>query len=522
MTPPDVTYSVALMVAGLVCLTAGGFVLQTRRTSSGSLPLAILLFALSWWDLTYSLFWADAPAPFSNFWLYITYAGAVIVPGALLLFALQISGEERWARFPFSAVLMVEPVLVLVLLFTDAQHGLFFGGGQTEHIGVIRSGGPVFLANLVYSYLLILAAFILLVRRFIQTSGIYRKQVGVILIGIGFPWLNSIVFVAGLSPFPNADNTPFSFTIAGLAFTYALFRYRLLDIIPIARHVLIENMSDGVLVLDAQNRLVDINPAAERVLGFEQGLRIGQSVETVFAEWAELVEAFYDANETYAVVPIGNPPQGYFDLKISSLYDHDNRFLGRLIVWHDITALKRAQDELQEQAIRDPLTGLYNRRHLNEALEREIMRARLENYPISFVMIDIDYFKTINDTFGHHAGDIILQKLATQLLSQTRIGDIVCRYGGEEFLVVLPNVTAEIAFQIAERWRRVFLGSTMPLEYVDAKATVSCGIAEFPLAGDTRHELISAADKALYQAKQGGRNRVIVWQTQFSDEYLEK
>ena len=522
MTPPNIAYSVALMVAGLICLTAGGFVLQMRRTALGSIPLVILLFALSWWDLTYSLFWAGAPAPYPNFWLYITYVGAVVVPVTLTLIAMQISGKSYWVRAPFIAALSVEPLLVLILLFTDPWHGLFFAGKETQNIGMIMAAGPVFWANVIYSYLLVLIAFILLIRRFFQTSGIYKKQIGVILVGIGFPWLNSIIFVLGLSPFPNADNTPLSFTIAGLAFTYALFHYGLLDIIPIARHVLIENMGDGVLVLDSQNRLVDINPAAEQVLGLNEKSRIGESIETVFSAWAEIVEAFHDVKATDTIIPIGDPPQGYFDLRISPLYDNDRRFLGRLVVWHDITTLKRAQAELQEQAIRDPLTGLYNRRYLDETLERELVRARRENLPIGFVMIDIDRFKNINDAFGHHAGDAILQKLATQLLGQTRIGDIVCRYGGEEFLVVLPNVTAEIAFQIAERWRRIFLGSTMPLDYINAKASISCGISEFPVDGNTRQELISSADKALYYAKQTGRNQVIIWQDEWNKQEAEE
>jgi diguanylate cyclase (GGDEF)-like protein len=111
-----------------------------------------------------------------------------------------------------------------------------------------------------------------------------------------------------------------------------------------------------------------------------------------------------------------------------------------------------------------------------------------------------------------------LQKLATHLLSQTRFGDIVCRYGGEEFLVVLPNVTAEIAMQIAERWRRVFLGTTMPFEYIDAKATISCGLSEFPADGNTSQELIAMADKALYCAKQTGRNQVVSWQNELKKQ----
>lgn len=507
------------MLAGAICLVAGILILQTRRKAPGSIPLGIFMFALSWWDLTYSLFWANTAAPYPNFWLYITYISAVIVPAAVMMFALQISGLGRLLRRPIVLALCIEPMLVLAALFTDPQHGLFFGETPTQKIGMILGGGPVFWTNVVYSYLLILIGTIVLVRRFMQTSGIYRKQIAVILVAIGFPWLSSILFVLGFRPFPNADNTPLLFTIAGLASTYAVLRYRLLNIIPIARHVLIENMSDGLLVLDSQNRLVDINPAAEQVLRFRKKSRIGEPVEDVFSEWSDVVKALYNVNNIRVEVSIDYPSKSYLDLKVSPLYDGNRNLIGRLVVWRDITPLKKAQAELQEQAIRDPLTGLYNRRYLLERVDLEFARARRENQPISFVMVDIDHFKNVNDNFGHKAGDIILQKLAAQLLSRTRIGDIACRYGGEEFLVVLPNIKAEKAHQIAERWRKLFMGSTMPLEYTDIKITVSCGVSEFPLHGGTSEELIATADKALYYAKQTGRNRVVIWKKGSMDRF---
>ena len=131
MAPPNTIYSSALMLAGMICLVAGVLVLQTRRTALGAIPLAVLMFGLSWWDLTYSLFWAGAPAPYSNFWLYVTYVGAVVVPPALMLFVLQLSGISRWLHTSFLLALCVEPLLVLIGLFTDPWHGLFFAGQQT-------------------------------------------------------------------------------------------------------------------------------------------------------------------------------------------------------------------------------------------------------------------------------------------------------------------------------------------------------------------------------------------------------
>jgi diguanylate cyclase (GGDEF)-like protein/PAS domain S-box-containing protein len=179
-----------------------------------------------------------------------------------------------------------------------------------------------------------------------------------------------------------------------------------------------------------------------------------------------------------------------------------------------LDAIKELQVELREQAIRDPLTGLYNRRYLNEMLLRELAHAKRDNYPVSFVMIDIDHFKDVNDQYGHSVGDAILQKLSNLLMSQTRYGDIVCRYGGEEFLAILLNTKAEVAFQIAERWRLSFIGSTLLLDHDQSKATISSGISEFPSHGKADKELFFKADQAMYQAKAKGRNRVVIWQAE--------
>jgi len=218
---------------------------------------------------------------------------------------------------------------------------------------------------------------------------------------------------------------------------------------------------------------------------------------------------------------------------ISPIIDSHGVITHYLAVKEDITERKQAQDEIQranqklrlqleaiqllqaelrEQAIRDPLTGLYNRRYLDETLERELARATRENYPVSFMVSDIDHFKKINDTYGHYAGDIVLKNLAAQLTSNARVGDIICRYGGEEFLVILPDVSTEIAHQIAERSRKAFQESKVVIDNIEIQATLSCGIATFPEHGTKSAELIAVADRAMYQAKSDGRNRVSISQ----------
>jgi diguanylate cyclase (GGDEF)-like protein/PAS domain S-box-containing protein len=166
---------------------------------------------------------------------------------------------------------------------------------------------------------------------------------------------------------------------------------------------------------------------------------------------------------------------------------------------------------LQQQAIRDPLTGLFNRRYLDETLERELQRAERHQHPISIIMIDIDHFKRFNDIYGHHAGDLLLQAVGQFLRTHTRGEDIACRYGGEEFVLVLPEASLEEARRRAEHIR-----TAMKHIFVEHNGqmlggnTISLGVAVFPTHGTTADYLIDEADRALYQAKGAGRNCVVV------------
>lgn len=171
----------------------------------------------------------------------------------------------------------------------------------------------------------------------------------------------------------------------------------------------------------------------------------------------------------------------------------------------------KLRDSLRQQSIRDPLTGLFNRRYLEETLSLEIERARRSNSPFSVIMMDLDHFKRFNDTHGHEAGDVVLQTLGRFLLRHVRGGDIACRYGGEEFTLVLPGTTVELARQRAEE-----LSAGVRTLHIDFNGSslgplsLSVGVATFPNHGEGAELLLQAADVALYQAKGEGRDRVVV------------
>jgi diguanylate cyclase (GGDEF)-like protein len=173
----------------------------------------------------------------------------------------------------------------------------------------------------------------------------------------------------------------------------------------------------------------------------------------------------------------------------------------------------RMRESLHAQAQRDSLTGLYNRRYLDETLPRKIHHAGRYNQPISLLILDIDNFKVINDTFGHDSGDIVIKDLANIMLSAIRSDDVVCRYGGEEFIMILPNAALEIALERAEQLRESISKLSVSSNGRQlGRVTVSIGLSTFPEHGASRDELIMKADLALSKAKSGGKNQVVVSQ----------
>ncbi|RME43081.1 MAG: GAF domain-containing protein, partial [Chloroflexi bacterium] len=255
------------------------------------------------------------------------------------------------------AWLAVEPTITILLAWTNPWHGLMWRGYALDSRGpltvLVPNYGPWLWVNVAYSYLLIAVGTYQFIVGLWRSSTPYRAQIAFILAGAFVPWIANILFLFNLGPVPNVDFTPFAFTFTGIVIAVGLFRFQLLDLVPIARDMIVEAMNDGVIVLDTQNRIVDLNPAAGRVIGRRASEAVGQPAFELLHISPDLVEHCDDAAGAQEEIVVGEgEAQCCYDLRIMPLHDRRKNRVGCLITLHDITARRKAEHALQEREAR--------------------------------------------------------------------------------------------------------------------------------------------------------------------------
>ena len=526
-------YVILLFVSALTSLIISIIIL--RREAPGATSLGGVMLGTFVWSGAYAMSWSVSALDERVFWLKVMYFGMAAIPSLFLSFTLKITHHEAWLTRRNSILLSIEPVVTAIIAWAwfPAVLTSVEVRGVNGYLIPFFTRGPWFWVHAVYSYALILMALYVLLVSSRRANPFFRRQYMIVLLGSAIPFAASVYTQVSFKELADLDLAPISFGVSSIIFAYAVFRHQFMDLLPVARGRLIENMSDGVLVIDEQGRIVDANPAMLGILKEPSTSFIGMKLSEVMRGWMDTDDPLWRNNETRTELRLRHDASRYMDLRMTPLYDHRQRLNGRVIVFRDITDRKRAerdllrandrlhsqlieigilQNQLREQAIRDPLTNLFNRRYLDETLERELSRAEREGYPLCVAMMDIDHFKNVNDVYGHEAGDAVLRGLSDTVTAWSRHGDFACRYGGEEFVLVMPNIHPSAAVERAMDLHREIEGMNIEYGRFNLSVTISMGIALYPEHGDTREELLRAADRALYQAKHAGRNRVSVYE----------
>jgi PAS domain S-box-containing protein len=347
-TPYILPLIASSLIAGLVAL----YVWDRRTTASGARALVLLALASAEWSMGYALEIAGADLETKLFWGKSQYIGIVLVPLSWVIFAYVYSTQGTRMTRRTVSLLSIVPLITLILAFTTESHGLIWKAVRIQTVGTFSAleviHGEWFWINLIYSYILLVVGTIFILRALYQTKGLFRRQNVMLLIAVLIPWVGNVLYVTKLSPIPNLDITPFAFAISISVFAWGIFNYRLGHLAPLARDLVVENMRDGMIVLDAQGNIVDINPAVQKVLGLAASQAIGQRARDIFRATPSLIERYANMLEGQDEIALGEgESQIWYELRMSPLVDSHDRLLGRVVTVRNITEKKRTEEALR-------------------------------------------------------------------------------------------------------------------------------------------------------------------------------
>jgi diguanylate cyclase (GGDEF)-like protein len=679
----DYTFFAAVLHVTTIVSVCVALLLSRRRGSHGTDTLILLMCAVAEWAFASGLEAASVGLAQKILWAKLEYLGAVSAPTLFMIFTLKYCQLNRFLSRRFLLLYSIVPLGIFAMVVTNDWHGLIwnsFTPSLTLPNSIIYGHGIGFYVLIAYDYAVVLIGMGVMLRAWIQSKKPYRRQTGIILISSIFPILSGLAYALGLNLFPGLDITPISFLVTGLILALGVIHFRMFDLAPVAPHILIENMNDGILVLDAKDRIVDVNPMAESILAASATNLLGQPVSDVLQSLGPLLKSIKATGELRTEILSREEPPRYYDLQVKSLLEKNKKVIGRLFSFRDVTRYRQAEIQLAHQneelriierinlaitagldiqqtiktlheqcnhvvpidsfyvalydeeqslvtvplyyehgdyqtgtlrdinerpgtigdvirtrqtlylhdninpvtrplnsnvdlryqtrsyigiplmqrdkvvgvmsiqnyrpnayredqirmleriavhaaiaienarlyaevqrlAIIDELTGIYNYRGLLELGKREVERARRFKHPLSILFFDIDDFRNFNNTYSHTAGNIVLQTVVRHCRSVLRSVDVFTRFGGDEFVALLPETDLTSAETVAQRLINQIAATKIATQYGDLSVTISIGLAT--LKSDTLDltELIDRANLAEHQAKQGQKSALAI------------
>lgn len=631
-------YSVLYALTTLISLVVAAITLR-HRDARGAVSLAALMLGIAVWSASDAAMWSAASIDQQVFWLNLGNLGVWMVSVAVLTAAFEIAEMRQWLS-PRRLIPIAAIAFVLISMSWPNPGNLYYSRFVAHAVGAHTyyeaEFGVLHWVYNAYAYAMVIAAFAILIHIAVRHTGAERTQAVILVAGGLVPLVGDILTESRIIPLAYLNLTPLAFLITGALWLTAILRGTLLDVLPVARGVLVEQLPDGVIVVDGRGLVADVNPAAAAMLGkplrdllrrpAESVLRDLTGAHSVLGEtdpqrtvlpyashagprYLELgitpllgsegppprlvtlrdvtderrtrdrlkltrmvfntanegilvatphsgdgiSETVVEVNDAYcrmtgysaeqligASAPFLNsdrhPPQ-FFEtvrdflystggwrgevwqtradgkafptwLSLSVALDDDGSASKIVAVVTDLTDIRSAEDELRFNATHDPLTGLPNRILFDDRLKQGLAYARRAGSGLAVFLIDLDNFKTVNDTMGHSWGDELLVAVALRFRTMMRESDTVGRHGGDEFAFVLPGIDDPVQVEAAAHRLLETLAQPYRLGPNEMHISASIGVAMYPGDGEDATTLVQHADIAMYGAKRFGRRRV--------------
>ena len=345
-------YILPLVASSIIAGCVAIYVWRRRATASGATALVLLALACAEWSLGYALEIAGADLPTKILWGKSQYIGIATVPLLWVIFAYSYSTKGIRMTRRNIILLSIVPAITLILAFTNELHDLIWKDIRIHTVGTFSAlevtHGFWFWMNWMYSNTLLLLGAIFILQSFNRTKGLFRRQNIILLVAVLTPWFGNVLYVSGSSPSLNLDIRPFVFTISVVVFAWGIFSLKLVNLAPVARDLVVEKMPDGMIVLDAQGNIVDLNPALQKALGVSASQVIGQSAKDLFSAWPALVERYAKTLEAQDEIVFGEgESQRWYELRMSPLVGSHDRLLGRVVTVRSISERKQMEEALR-------------------------------------------------------------------------------------------------------------------------------------------------------------------------------
>lgn len=444
------------------------------------------------------------------FWNQVQYFGIPFFPALWLLVSILYTERDKKLTRTGWFLIFIVPCLTFIARLTNSLHGLYYTDMQVKTTNGVTlmflSKGPWYVVQMLYVLVALVMCSWFYYKRFRSSEGYDRKPFRLLLIASILPYL-SLILVA-----LNMGGTGIDFTAVILPpcvylINIALTRYNFMEIKALARERVFINSELGFVILDKNDFVVDYNNTSLKLFKWLDIDLKHISLNALLKDHPTFLNDIMTLRE-FTLTANDQGQRKFIDLHIQNIQGH-NQVAGRLMTLSDVTEKEQLRERLVSMANTDVLSGLSTRRHFNECASEIFSRAKRYNETFSVLMMDIDYFKRINDSYGHQAGDEVIRRFANLLLSTFRDSDIVGRMGGEEFAVIMLNSSRETAFQKSEEFRQIVEHTKMTFESQEFHITVSIGLVEMTPSTASFDTLLNKADHLLYEAKEKGRNRTM-------------
>lgn len=447
-----------------------------------------------------------------KFWLMMEYFALPFIPVFILLMCLEYTSQKP-SQWIFSGLFVI-PVITIFMHNTNELHHFYYSSvglrNDTPFPILKLAGGPWFYVHSLFLYLCIAISIIVLLLQLKKSLFRFRMQILMMVAGLIVPIVGSIFYINGMSPY-GIDLGPVFMSVSFVFHGVALLSFQMFNVAPIARDTVFESMEEGVIVLNQNKQIVDYNDAAAKILPTLTARRIGKPLISTMDERLELKEILTNEKECdYQMVSNGRAM--HVHIRFSDVKTKGNEIVGKVITFSNITERVVMEEKLKLSASLDGLTKIYNRTFFLERSEEVFESFCRSGGEVAVLMFDIDYFKKVNDTLGHEAGDAVLVHIANVAKETIGTHGMLGRYGGEEFVACLPGMTLRQAYGVAELIRLSIAGKSALIENREVGVTLSLGVSSASIPMGTKEDflqpLMRQADQALYAAKKNGRNRV--------------